>query len=484
MPPLMSEIYGRTPDMISAQTLNVIKQGLLMRYPISADDDEAPGVALAARPASTPFVPGLKIVERRPENGETSRQTLSDIPANGLLAGTVRMGYGHYRIAYAVATHALERTQNVYLHDLLNVRAPGANMIREIDQAYSFFSRISADIGGPLEWAWGVLMSRGNINSLHFSDMLARELGSLISDLPRELPVVSAYPLHAQIAVRAGFENVINLVPDNYPQYFVLAPDCLNLVQGPAAYARFRELGVPARELAVGGHWVSHALSSNAVADSETRIRRAEANRMRRILLPIGGAGAQRKYVAELLKTLQGRLREKEIALFLNAGDHAKVFKMLTKVLEDLKIEYSVVDSYEGLQSFIQANPLDGSDSAGLKAVTLFHFDTHFAAFEATDLLMRVSDILATKPSELAFFPIPKLFLRRVGDHEAASALRSQELGEGTIEAREIETVARYVSLLCDDDDIFVQMNEAVISAARQGVYDGAKNAVDRAMAR
>lgn len=474
----MTEIYGKKPDLISAQTLNVVKQALLMRYPIAPDNGEVARVPLAAK--ESPYVPGLQIIERGPEDSANE----AAIASEGLVAGTVRMGYGHYRIAYAVATHAMQRTTNVYLHDLLNVKAPGADMIREIDQAYSFFSRISADIGGPLEWAWGVLMSRGNINSLFFSDMLARELGSLIADLPRELPIISAYPLHAQIAVRAGFTNVINLVPDNYPQYFVLAPDCLNLVQGPASYAKFRELGVPPEQLGVGGHWVSHALSANAVADSEIRIRRAESKKTRRVLLPIGGAGAQRKYVAELLNTLQGKLREKELILFLNAGDHPKVFTGLSKTLDELNIEYNLVDSHAALQAFIATNPLDGSDSGDLKAVTLFHFSSHFEAFEATDLLMRISDVLATKPSELAFFPIPKLFLRRVGDHEAASAGRSRELGEGTVEAREIETVARYVNLLCDEDDVFVQMNEAVIVAARQGIYDGAKVAVERALAR
>jgi hypothetical protein len=473
----MVEIYGKKPDLISARTLGVVKQALLLRHPLrraGAVPGEGPArVPLIARPST--YVPGLQMIER----GDASSAPISP---EGLIAGTVRMGYGHYRIAYAVATHAMQRNTSVYLHDLLNVQAPGSDMIREIDQAYSFFSRISSDIGGPLEWAWGILMARGTMNSLFFSDMLARELGSLIADLPREMPVISAYPLHAQIAVRAGFRNVINLVADNYPQYFVLAPGCLNLVQGPAAYARFRDLGVPASELAVGGHWVSYELSSNAVQDSETRIRRAAAGRARRILLPIGGAGAQRKYVADLLSALQGKLHEKEVLLFLNAGDHEKVFMSLSRALADLQIEHAVIDSYEGMRKFLAAHPLDGSDSTELKAVTLFRFDSHFAAFEATDLLMRIADILATKPSELAFFPIPKLFIRRVGDHEAASALRSQELGEGTIEARDAETAARYVRLLCDEDDIFVRMNEAVIAAARQGVYDGAKNAVDRCL--
>ena len=39
-----------------------------------------------------------------------------------------------------------------------------------------------------------------------------------------------------------------------------------------------------------------------------------------------------------------------------------------------------------------------------------------------------VADILCCKPSELAFYPVPKLMIRRVGDHEAHSATRAVRL--------------------------------------------------------
>ena len=128
-------------------------------------------------------------------------------------------------------------------------------------------------------------------------------------------------------------------------------------------------------------------------------------------------------------------------------------------------------------------------------AVTLFAYDDYFPAVATTDLLCRVADVLCCKartpstqlyatscykllprrsthpgsllapqPSELAFYPIPKLMIRRVGDHEARytrdaremhrrravpeasmasrwqaySALRASELGDGTLELREV----------------------------------------------
>ena len=60
-------------------------------------------------------------------------------------------------------------------------------------------------------------------------------------------------------------------------------------------------------------------------------------------------------------------------------------------------------------------------------------------AVATTDILGRVSDVLTCKPSELAFACLPKLHIRRVGDHEADSARRAAELGDGTLEAREVE---------------------------------------------
>ena len=90
--------------------------------------------------------------------------------------------------------------------------------------------------------------------------------------------------------------------------------------------------------------------------------------------------------------------------------------------------------------------------------------------------------ILVTKPSELAFYPVPKIFIRRVGDHEAASAFRSMELGEGTTECREPEHAFEMVKLLTEQNQILQRMNECVIRNARDGIYDGAKNAVEMAV--
>lgn len=51
---------------------------------------------------------------------------------------------------------------------------------------------------------------------------------------------------------------------------------------------------------------------------------------------------------------------------------------------------------------------------------------------------MPVADILCCKPSELAFYPLPKLMIRRVGDHEAHSATRA-------VRETAVATVSRFI---------------------------------------
>ena len=41
-----------------------------------------------------------------------------------------------------------------------------------------------------------------------------------------------------------------------------------------------------------------------------------------------------------------------------------------------------------------------------------------------------------------SFAEVPKLHIRRVGAHEAHSAVRAQELGDGTVECREAHLMA------------------------------------------
>jgi len=472
-------------------------------------------------------IPGLQVTERAvAREGSTipSSPNLTDVVVDDssnpvaptpIVIGTIRMGFGHHRIAYAACSWAMSVDEDTnstflsdaqqpsssststkrttYFHDLLNIDSPEADLIKSTDIIYSKLSRLTSNIGGPIERLWGKAMLSGDGDALRISGLTAVHLRPLFRDLPLSTPIIATHCYVALAAVAAGFTNVINLVIDNHAQWFVVVPGCLNLVQGPVNYQNFLKMGVDVGSIQLAGHWIPRDVCVNIPKDCTRRIARAMRGfggfgtegetKPRRILIPVGGAGAQRKFIERFIRAMKGLILEGRVQLFLNAGDHVHMKACFTSILKEIGLEgqYSNVTSTEGVMAF-RDNLLQGKEPES--TVTLFSFDTYFPAVATTDILSRVADILACKPSELAFYPVPKLMIRRVGDHEQYSALRAAELGDGTLEAREIEDAMTYVNLMIDKPDLLVQMNNSIIKNAEIGVYDGCKNAVRIALER
>ena len=274
-------------------------------------------------------------------------------------------------------------------------------------------------------------------------------------------------------------------------QWFVVVPGCLNLVQGPVNYQNFLKMGVESKNIQLAGHWIPRDLVMNIPSDCERRIQRAKSGvgedngnfKPRRILIPVGGAGAQRKFIVQFVKALEPLIQAGKVQLFLNAGDHKHMKAAFKSVLSEIGLdgEYETVDSTAGVHAF-RDNLLKGNEPR--TQVTLFSFDDYFPAVATTDILSRVSDVLACKPSELAFYPVPKLMIRRVGDHEQYSALRAAELGDGTLEAREIEDCLTYMHIFVGGSQLLEQMNNSIVKNNTEGIYDGCENAVRIALER
>jgi hypothetical protein len=94
---------------------------------------------------------------------------------------------------------------------------------------------------------------------------------------------------------------------------------------------------------------------------------------------------------------------------------------------------------------------------------------------------MRSCDVLVTKPSELAFYPVPKLFIKRVGKHEMWGAIHSAEVGDGTLECRDIpHTVQMLTQFL--ETPLLDEMCECIMENKKAGLYDGAYKVVELAM--
>jgi len=279
-------------------------------------------------------------------------------------------------------------------------------------------------------------------------------------------------------AVALGFTQVINLVIDNHAQWFIVVPGAYNLVQGPSNYHNLLRMGVPADKLRLAGAWIPKDMVDGIDSDCATRIARAKARKPRRLLIPVGGAGAQKTFVTSFVAALKAELADGAVELFLNAGDHEHMRVAFIDALTSIGADYDVVDTMAGVQAFANKLRKGGSPT---KAVTLFAFSDYFPAVATTDVLSRVADVLCCKPSELAFYPVPKLMIRRVGDHEAYSALRASELGDGTLELREVHEAMAYIRLMAEGADLLTTMNECIIKNNEIGLYDGCKVAVELA---
>lgn len=407
-----------------------------------------------------------------------------------VVVATIRMGFGHHRLAYSACSWALQEGYTTIFHDLLNVESDESDLIRSVDALYSKFSRWASEVGGPFEALWGRAMKQGDEDALRIAALTAAHLQPLLTAYPKDVPLVTTHQLCALIAAAAGFTNVVNLVVDNYPQWFLVVPKTLNLTQGPVNYQSYLKMGVPANELRLAGHWCPAELVQSIDADCQRRIVRAgskapggaaAAFRPRRLLIPVGGAGAQKTFIVNLIETIQDLVKEGKLQLFLNAGDHSHMKDAFVDVLTKCGLDYDTVTTTQGVKDF-QRTLLDDANAEPSKPITLFAFDEYFPAVAATDILCRVSDVLTCKPSELAFYPIPKLHIRRVGDHEADSARRAAEVGDGSLEAREQCDAMQYVQLILEHpSDLLISWNNAIVNNNNNnntGMYDGCRNAV------
>ena len=124
----------------------------------------------------------------------------------------------------------------------------------------------------------------------------------------------------------------------------------------------------------------------------------------------------------------------------------------------------------------------DAAREQSVYGVHVFGDSDIFGAVYATNLLMRASDILITKPSELSFYPIPKLMIHRVGGHEAWGAIRSAEVGDGTYECQTLPEILAMLDLMLTDGEVLDNMCAHILTARDAGIYNGAYRAVELAV--
>lgn len=317
----------------------------------------------------------------------------------------------------------------------------------------------------------------------------AELMAPVFRNIPKSIPVVATHVWPAQAAIHAGMKDVVNAVPDNWPMALHLAEGALHTVQTRYAYQGYRILNgmqgnnvlkpMPEDALIYTGHYIDHEIVSNIEKDCEARKARKKNGEPMRFLLTIGGAGAQREIFAEIIRELLPLIRERKAALYVNVGDYRNVWTELCAQLPEMK-EYATehFNNWEETRKFAE-NSLEGKT----EGIHGFWHENIFEAVYCTNLLMRSCDVLVTKPSELAFYPVPKLFIRRVGGHEQWGAIHSAEIGDGTLECRDIPHTLQMLKLFTEETKYFCDMCDNIVRNKEAGIYNGAYEVVKAAFA-
>ena len=443
---------------------------------------------------------GLKDILRGNDGEPLSKE-------NGVIISTIRMGFGHYRIAMAGASAAKAMGFTPYWMDLLALPGITTDVINFCNSWYSKFSRTSqrseffnkyvwesvttGEKTLPVLWqflnswivGWPWRFLKTNIKDYKMSELFR----NLHEALPSDMPILTAHMWNAMGAVSGGMTNVVDMMFDNWPMSFQLTEGATHAVQSPSGYYGFRAMRgfddkdrilkpLPKDAIQYTGHHIDHELVENIEVDCASRVKRMEEKKPRRFLITMGGAGAQRELFKAIIDYCIPLIKKDKVSLMINLGDHANNWEWLQEELKDHKDMINTHFTWDETKKF--ADEIRDGDATGLH---VFLFDNTFHAVYSTNYLMRVVDVLVTKPSELAFYPVPKIFNERVGGHEMWGAIRGAELGDGTVEVRTIPQTLQAIDLLTEDDDILEMFCDCIVKNKKIGIYDGAYKSVSLA---
>jgi hypothetical protein len=414
-------------------------------------------------------------------------------PDKGLVLGTIRMGFGHCRMAIALASAAHSMGYTPYWLDLMSFPESAASKtIKYLEDLYNLGSRISQRSKLFDRTVWDYVTSKAAQKlTLSVEDAaLSKIFVPLYRDIPKDIPFFSTHPWTGHAAVGAGMTDVVTIIPDNYPIAFHVVEGSTHVVQSPSAYMGYRtfhSMGqglfldhtMPSRDIKMVGHYIDHEIVTGIEGDCDARLRRIRNGETRRFLMTMGGAGAQVMRFADIARNCKDAVAAGKVSLLINMGDHKGRWADLEAMFRKDGIEWTMHSDWDETRAFVA-----DAEKKAVRGVHVFLHEEFYCAVYATNILMRVSDIMITKPSELSYYPVPKLFIQRVGRFEAWGAIRGAEIGDGTIETASYSGLHRTLKLLIEDVDLPSLYCKQIMRNNRDGIYNGAYNAIKLAVER
>jgi len=278
-------------------------------------------------------------------------------------------------------------------------------------------------------------LSTPTLQVKYLKSLIKKGLGNTLVRLlsPTKLPIVTTYFAVAIAAESQGYPEVYLLVTDTDINRVWVPKEpskCRIIYLAPCGHVikRLREYGIkdeqifltgfPLPEENLGGPELEILKLDLAqrlnYLDPKGRFRAIHRVEVEHYLLPenyvkrsnrtltltfaVGGAGAQKEIGVKILKSLKVKIKAKEIRLNLIAGVRGEVEQYFKKALMDHGLE----------------------EEHGL-GVNIIYSPSREKYFHRFNMVLRTTDILWTKPSELSFYSalgIPIIIAPPLGSHE------------------------------------------------------------------
>ena len=365
----------------------------------------------------------------------------------------VDMGYGHQRAAYPFRDIAYEGIITANTGAMVDPAERKRWMT--LQSLYEGVSRVNkVPVIGP--WLWRTYdrfqaisphypfrdLSKPSLGSMRLDRLMLKGFGSSVVEHTREredLPLLTTFFAIALAADHAGRKDVFCVVTDTDVNRIWAAKEPAKsrinyLAPTPLNRQRLMQYGVPAERIYFTGFPLPQENVANAAEDLRRRIPVLDAQgafrhgygrmidaelgpapaaeeRPLSITFAVGGAGAQAELARDILQSLSGALREGRMRLNLVAGVRAEVEKYFRRTIGELGLETELGRSIHLLREPTK--------------------DEYFAKFNQ---LLRETDVLWTKPSELCFYAalgIPLIMSSPLGAHEERNLATVLRLGAG-----------------------------------------------------
>jgi hypothetical protein len=171
------------------------------------------------------------------------------------------------------------------------------------------------------------------------------------------------------------------------------------------------------------------------------------------ITFAVGGAGAQKEIGALILEKLALKIREKKVNLNLVAGSRPEVAQYFKE-----EVEKNGLSKEEGVKIIFEAKKMD--------------------YFKAFNLVLRKTDILWTKPSELSFYSalgLPIVMSTPVGSQEDFNREWLMETGGG-LDSRDPRYVNEWLFDLLNSGRLARAAMDGFLNAEKMGTYNITKH--------